>query len=169
MGNTAIIKKGERVKQLLNKKPNATLQALTRMISEEFFHKDFNHIAYFNNRLRTTGGRYHLESHNIDINPKMYTEHGLETLVGTIKHELCHYHLHMNGINDGHGSQFKALLKAVGGTRYAPKPVKYKEYSYFCKECGCKYTRHRKIDASRYACSLCGGDIELRLILTKKG
>ena len=92
--------------KLLMERPNEALQALTEVVSEQCFDKPFNHVAYFNKRLRTTGGRYHLSSHDIDINPKMFTEHGIDTLVGVIKHELCHYHLPMNGIHDGHGRIF---------------------------------------------------------------
>ena len=71
------------------------LQKLVEDISVTTFKKRFVHSAYFNSRLRTTGGRYLLQSHNIEINKKYYDEQGVEELVGIIKHELCHYHLHL--------------------------------------------------------------------------
>ena len=73
------------------------LQALVEELSLRYFKRPFIHRAYFNRRLKTTGGRYLLMSHDIEINEKMLTKHGKATLIGTIKHELCHYHLHLTG------------------------------------------------------------------------
>ena len=53
---------------------NQQLQELTEKWSMESFHRPFEHQIFFNSRLRTTGGRYHLNDHHIDINPLMYTE-----------------------------------------------------------------------------------------------
>lgn len=39
------------------------LQSLVEDISLEFFEQSFNHTASFNRRLRTTGGRYLLQTH----------------------------------------------------------------------------------------------------------
>lgn len=47
------------------------LQELVEKISLEFFDKPFQHKAVFNARLKTTGGRYHLNDHHLDFNPKM--------------------------------------------------------------------------------------------------
>lgn len=71
------------------------LQKLVEQISSQFFAKPFRHRARFNSRLRTTGGRYLLRSHDIELNPKHLEEHGEAELVAIIKHELCHYHLHL--------------------------------------------------------------------------
>ncbi|MDK2599449.1 SprT family protein [Bacillus stercoris] len=76
---------------------NIELQKLTEDISETYFKKPFRHQALFNDRLKTTGGRYLLTSHNIELNRKYLIEHGREELIGIIKHELCHYHLHLEG------------------------------------------------------------------------
>ena len=52
------------------------------------------------------------ESHNIEINKKHYEEFGIEELIGIIKHELCHYHLHIEKRGYKHRDQdFKELLK----------------------------------------------------------
>jgi SprT-like protein len=67
------------------------LQQLTEQLSLTYFKKPFRHRAYFNSRLKTTGGRYLLNSHNIELNKKYLTEHGQKELEGIIKHELCHY------------------------------------------------------------------------------
>lgn len=74
---------------------NEKLQQLTEKISRQSFGWEFKHEAYFNNRLRTTGGRYLLQSHNIEINPKQYEQFGEAAIIDIIKHELCHYHLHL--------------------------------------------------------------------------
>ena len=62
-----------------------------------FLISDFIHQALFNPRLITTGGRYLLYSHNIEINKKYLDQLGMDELIGIIKHELCHYHLHLEG------------------------------------------------------------------------
>ncbi|QGQ44086.1 SprT family protein [Metabacillus sediminilitoris] len=147
------------------------LQQLVEEISLNYFHKPFNHQVTFNKRLRTTGGRYLLRSHNIDINPKYYIEHGLEEIIGIIKHELCHYHLHLEGKGYKHGDKdFKDLLKEVGAPRFC-KPLKKEIKSnsapliYKCKSCSLIYKRKRKVDTTRLVCGKCGG----KIYLYKKG
>ncbi|MBC8923816.1 SprT family protein, partial [Escherichia coli] len=44
----------------------AELQRHMEEVSLQFFQKEFRHQAVFNARLRTTGGRYLLKSHNIE-------------------------------------------------------------------------------------------------------
>lgn len=56
------------------------LQRLVEDISQTVFDKPFRHRATFNRRLRTTGGRYHLNSHNLDFNPLVLELHGPEEL-----------------------------------------------------------------------------------------
>lgn len=93
---------------------NDELQNLTETISKQYFNKIFEHEAYFNNRLRTTGGRYILKTHNIELNPMQYKHYGLKALKDIIKHELCHYHLHLSGKGYQHkDNDFKELSAKV--------------------------------------------------------
>ena len=146
---------------------NQELQRLVERISLEDFGCRFRHRASFNGRLRTTGGRYRLSDHDIEINPKMLTEHGSSVLIGIIKHELCHYHLHLEGRRYRHkDSEFKALLKKVNGLRYAPELKSARTgveryYVYKCEGCGVLYQRKRRVNTARYVCSKCHGNIEL--------
>ncbi len=72
---------------------NDKLQRMVRTSEENLdVHR---HCAYFNKRLRTTGGRYLLKSHDIEINSKQYEHYGEDAVVKIILHELCHYHLHL--------------------------------------------------------------------------
>lgn len=142
------------------------LQELVEQISLNSFERPFSHTASFNQRLRTTGGRYVLASHNIEINPKMLSEHDQATLVGVIKHELCHYHLHLLHAGYQHRDRaFKQLLQAVGGSRYAPRAqkgkIRPKKYLYQCVDCGQLYPRARRVDLQKYRCSLCQGRLTL--------
>ena len=50
---------------------NQELQQLVEQISIEQFGQPFEHKTRFNKRLRTTGGRYLLATHDIEINPLM--------------------------------------------------------------------------------------------------
>lgn len=92
------------------------LQTLVEKISIVFFQKPFLHQATFNRRLKTTGGRYHLASHHLDFNPTVFLKYGQEELEKVIKHELCHYHLHLAGKGYQHKDKdFKELLAKTGG------------------------------------------------------
>ena len=60
---------------------NKMLQKLVETTSLEYFKQPFKHKAYFNSRLRTTGGRYVLSTHHIEINPKQFSRFGKEALI----------------------------------------------------------------------------------------
>lgn len=145
------------------------LQKLVENISLKYFDRPFRHRAIFNNRLRTTGGRYLLQSHHIEINPKYLTECGMEELIGIIKHELCHYHLHIENKGYQHKDcDFKQLMKETGAPRHCQmlpserhrkKRQSVKRYLYTCLSCGLNYERKRRINPARYRCGKCGGKL----------
>jgi len=142
---------------------NKKLQELVENISLEFFDKQFTHQAIFNNRLRTTAGRYLVRSHNLEFSYEYYATFRLEELIGVIKHELCHYHLHLSNKGYSHRDpEFKSLLAKVGGSRYAKathkKPTPYR-YKLVCKKCSFVYYRKRKVNISKYVCGKCGGKL----------
>ncbi|CZQ85004.1 SprT family protein [Trichococcus ilyis] len=144
------------------------LQQLVEQISRTVFNKPFRHRATFNRRLKTTGGRYHLNSHNLDFNPLVLELHGPEELEKVVKHELCHYHLHLEGRGYRHrDADFRNLLKESGGSRFvkdlrgpmdALVPPKW---LYGCSACGQAYPRKRRIDLKKYVCGKCRGKLNL--------
>lgn len=139
------------------------LQKIVEEISETFFGKPFRHRVRFNTRLSSTGGRYLLKSHDIEINPKHYSMHGFGEMEGIIKHELCHYHLHIEGKGYKHGDRdFKELLKSVEAPRYSSnvRTTAYK-YLYQCTNCGVEYKRRRVMNTTKYCCGKCRGKIVL--------
>ncbi|KRN59614.1 SprT family protein [Limosilactobacillus secaliphilus] len=142
------------------------LQLLTEKWSLQYFGRPFLHKIFFNRRLRTTGGRYHLSDHHIDINPLMLSEYDLATLRGVVLHELCHYHLHLLGRGYQHRDRdFRQLLDQVGGSRFAPPTSKLRgsrhRYLYQCQRCGAAIWRRRRFNVARYRCAKCGGPIKL--------
>ena len=146
---------------------NTELQKMVEELSLTYFHKPFMHTAVFNSRLRSTGGRYHLADHHLDINPKMVAC-GEETLKGIILHELCHYHLHLNHLPHQHRDPaFKKLLAQVGGLRYAPTLAENenraprKKLTYECCMCHQLYLRQKKINTRKYVCGKCHGKLML--------
>lgn len=152
------------------------LQRLVEEISRTYFTVPFRHRASFNPRLRTTGGRYVLRTHNLEFNPKHYERFGMEELIGIIKHELCHYHLHLAGRGYKHkDADFKQLLRQVGGSRYCqslePSVRKRREprYALTCKTCGMRYLRQRKMDVRKYVCGKCKGKLILEEVREYKG
>lgn len=145
---------------------NDSLQAYVEAVSEEWFHHPFRHRATFNSRLRTTGGRYHLQTHHLDFNPKILDVFGEAVFLGIVKHELCHYHLHIAGRGYQHrDADFHKLLKKVGGLRYTPsleqKSGVAKRWHYQCSHCGQSYYRKRRVNTSSYCCGRCHGKLKL--------
>ncbi|GAE93570.1 metallopeptidase [Gracilibacillus boraciitolerans JCM 21714] len=142
------------------------LEALTNELSSQFFNKEFNDKVQFNPRLRTTGGRYIPAKRVIELNPKYFGELGYEEFVGIIKHELCHYHLHIEGKGYQHrDADFKQLLKMTNSPRHCTPPLPSMEndlkHLYKCKNCGHLYERKRRINMKRYRCGKCKGMLTL--------
>ncbi len=142
------------------------VQRLVEELSAEKFGRPFLHKAYFNKRLKTTGGRYLLHSHNIELNKKLYDHFGEEELRGIILHELCHYHLHIRGLGYKHRDHdFRQLLKEVGAPRFCStietekKIRKQTVHTYICIDCHQFYRRKRKIDTNKYCCGKCKGKL----------
>lgn len=137
------------------------LYELVDRVSKEFFKKPFTHQVVFNNRLRTTGGRYIPSLNRIELNPKYLIEMGEDEFIGIIKHELCHYHLHIEGKGYKHGDQeFKDLLNMTNSPRHCkmlPSQQKEKKYIYICTRCQQKYKRLRRVNLKRYSCGKCRG------------
>ena len=115
---------------------NMNYEQLTLWVQEvsmTYFKKPFRHQAVFNKRLRTTGGRYLLQTHNIEINPKYLEEYGEQEVEGIIKHELCHYHLHIEGKGYRHGDMdFQMLMQQTGSPRYC-RPITASKWLYICE------------------------------------
>ncbi|AQP82167.1 SprT family protein [Listeria monocytogenes] len=139
----------------------AELQRHMEEVSLQFFQKEFRHQAVFNARLRTTGGRYLLKSHNIEMNPKYLVNFGLAYFIGIMKHELCHYHLHLEKKGYQHRDQdFRELLKKVDAPRFcATIPREITMHEYTCKSCGKSFLRQRRFNVNRYRCGSCGGKL----------
>lgn len=143
------------------------LQQWVERVSLESFGRPFLHRASFNFRLRTTGGRYFMKSHHIEISPHQLAVHGAEETEAIIKHELCHYHLHLQRKGYQHrDADFKRLMAEVGATRHCKPlpgttrslPVKY---VLLCQSCGMSYPRKRRTDPRKYACGRCRGRLKL--------
>lgn len=145
-------------------KDEVSLYKLVNDISLKYFHKPFRHQVYFNHRLRTTGGRYIPGRKVIELNPKYEIEMGRNELVGIIKHELCHYHLHIEGKGYKHRDrEFRQLLKETGSPRHCqPLPSNQKRYKhkYQCINCSHIYKRIRRINVKKYRCGRCQGQLK---------
>ncbi len=142
------------------------LKMLIEKISFDVFGKPFLHMARYNRRLRTTGGRYMLSDHSIEINPLVLKYMGLKNLIGVIKHELCHYHLHIEGKGYRHrDADFRKFVKETSSPRFC-KPLSERKqkvdsiYIYECTSCKLEYKRRRRMDIRKYRCGKCAGEIE---------
>lgn len=151
------------------------LQQWVERISERDFGLPFRHKATFNNRLTATGGRYFTRTHNIEISRKQLEEFGMEAVERIIKHELCHYHLHLAKKGYRHrDADFKELLRKVGGSRYCspiPGATRREPYRYRlqCVDCGMEYLRKRKVNVRKYVCGSCRGRLRLTALAQPEG
>ncbi|NQG96943.1 SprT family protein [Streptococcus suis] len=139
------------------------LTEYVKQVSLEDFGKEFRHVAVWNRRLRSTGGRFFSSDGHLDFNPKHLEEQGLEVFRKIVRHELCHYHLYFEKKGYRHKDKdFKELLVAVDGLRYVPslqqtaKPFLH----YPCQSCGQIYQRRRRIDLKKYRCGRCKGPLK---------
>ncbi|ARI78827.1 SprT family protein [Halobacillus mangrovi] len=143
---------------------NEQLHQWTDDISREYFGKPFFDDVMFNARLRTTGGRYIPSKRVIELNPKYLSELGEEEFKGIIKHELCHYHLHIEGKGYGHrDKEFKELLKKTGSPRHCnplPSQKLTHLHRYVCTRCEQEYKRKRRVNIKRYRCGKCRGKLK---------
>lgn len=132
-----------------------------RQISREDFGKEFRHQAYWNHRLKTTGGRFFPKDGHLDFNPRYY-EADLVLFRKIVRHELCHYHLYFEKKGYRHKDRdFKELLKAVDGVRYAPPLPAFDtvDYLYRCQQCAQVYPRKRRVNTAKYRCGKCRGSL----------
>lgn len=151
---------------------DSQLQQWVERISLQYFGRPFLHTATYNSRLKATGGRYFTGSHNIEISPHQLTTFGEVETEKIIKHELCHYHLHLLGRGYKHrDTDFKQLLAQVGGSRYCntlPERSNRDGSSYkfllICKECEQKYYRKRRVNIAKYRCGKCTGKLTMKML-----
>lgn len=140
------------------------IQEWTNRISKMYFDKPFIDRVVFNPRLRTTGGRYIPSKRVIELNPKYLNELGEDEFEGIIKHELCHYHLHIEGKGYGHkDKEFKELMERTGSPRFCqPLPSQRQRVShrYACVACEQEYVRKRRVNTSKYRCGKCKGKLK---------
>ncbi|WP_186576336.1 SprT family protein [Aquibacillus kalidii] len=142
------------------------LEQLVNELSIQYFGKPYLDKVSFNNRLRTTGGRYIPSRRMIELNPKYLVELGTDEFNGIIKHELCHYHLHIEGKGFNHRDpEFRALLRETNSPRFCsplPSMRKVAKYQYICKKCGHVYNRMRSVNTAKYRCGRCKGRLTVK-------
>ncbi|MFA9492688.1 SprT family protein [Streptococcus sp. E17BB] len=139
------------------------LDDYVRQVSLEDFGLPFRHKAVWNNRLRSTGGRFFPNDGHLDFNLKVLEEHGEAVFRKIVRHELCHYHLYHSKKGYRHRDKdFKDLLKQVDGLRFVPSS-RQATYHYSCRACGTIYSRQRRINQTKYRCGKCLGQLDLNL------
>lgn len=140
------------------------LTEFVQEVSLEDFGREFRHQAQWNSRLRTTGGRFFTQDGHLDFNPALLEEFGMTVFRQIVRHELCHYHLYYQGLGYKHKDrEFKELLKAVDGLRYAPRSAQNESYWYYnCSRCHYEFRRKRKVNTTKYVCGKCHGKISLK-------
>ncbi|HAR6033327.1 TPA: SprT family protein [Staphylococcus pseudintermedius] len=104
------------------------------------------------------------------LTEQLAMEHfGEQALVDIIKHELCHYFLHLSGRGHQHKDRdFKVLAEKVGAPRFCQPTESYTSranYEYECQRCHSSYVRIRKVNVVKMRCGRCGGHLKLKRYL----
>ena len=109
-----------------------------------------------------------LRSHDIEVNPLVFEKYGMDELLGVIKHELCHYHLHIEGKGYQHrDTDFRELLKLTNSPRFCSTLVgrnvrkSKKRYTFSLLQCFQLYQREIRLNTRKYRCGKCLGDLML--------
>lgn len=135
------------------------LQALFARLNAEHFGGALR--AYrieYNARLRTVTGRISYRPALIELSLPLMTRHPGH-LPETLLHEMVHAWLHCLGLPSGHGSDFKAKMRAVGlSSIYHALPVarrrSRRRYVLECPRCRVALMRRRH-PGSRVSCARC--------------
>lgn len=136
---------------------NESLLDLVNELAIRYFGRTYNGRVEWNFRMRTRAGDYAPRLKLMRLSARYAKEFGDEELVGTIKHELCHWYLWEQGIAHRHDSRaFKELMQRVDAPRYAKRTQvrtgSSRRYVYRCTFCGIEFVRRRKIQG---ACKRC--------------
>ncbi|PSL42469.1 SprT-like protein [Salsuginibacillus halophilus] len=115
-----------------------------------------------------------LQDHTIEVNPKHLMLFGEQEIIDILKHELCHYHLHLEGRGYRHKDpEFKALLAQVGGARFCQRIPEAKQTSqarhvYVCTLCYEVYVRKKRMNLQKYRCGVCRGLLKQKEVSYEK-
>lgn len=108
-----------------------------------FLKEHFNIVLHIpiirNNRLRSTLGRYVMDSHGepirIELSGNVLMYGKKETIIGVLKHECIHYAYHIQGKNMQDGDpEFELALKHLNAPSTETLKVG-KYYLYECEQC----------------------------------
>lgn len=132
-------------------------------------------VTRFNNRLRTTLGRAHVRSRNVQLNPVLLNS-DIKLLDEVLCHELAHIvvYVRFGSRAKPHGPEWASLMRLAG---FRPRarinieeekiPVIIKTYEHLCPVC--RITRHARRPMYRWRCMRCynaglGGNLTVRRV-----
>ena len=121
-----------------------------------------------NNRLRSTLGRYVIDSNDIpiriELSGNVLTYGNKETIIGVLKHECIHYAYHVQGKNMHDGDpEFELALKRFNAP--STETLKVGKYYVFeceqCKKVGESRLKRLAVHPSNYRTSCCKAKLRL--------
>jgi predicted SprT family Zn-dependent metalloprotease len=136
---------------MINKLPK--LQYWADRYAKMYWGRHILHPVEWNKRLRNCWGCVKWRKINgkitpikIEINPKaIHAKDG--QFHKTLKHELCHYFLLLEGKNHGeHDEVFLSELRRVGGSM----PIKVLYWDFYCGVCGAFVYSNRRFSWDRF-------------------
>ncbi|GGK25153.1 protein SprT [Caldalkalibacillus thermarum] len=143
------------------------LKRLANKLSLHFWGKPCQIPVTWNGRLTKTMGRFLYTEQNgqrtpLKIEISKYAAHWIdrEIFVAVLLHELCHYHLFIEGrpYHDHH-PVFEQELRRVGAISTQRVQLPQKAYKLYCQRCGGYLGLRRRINVGHYRSICCRAPI----------
>lgn len=145
------------------------LQDIANELAIECFLTSLNIPVVYNTKLKNAMGRFGADNKGMRIELQPMTEYTLETFIGVLKHELCHWYCYINNkpYNDG-DEYFENHIKRIN----APSTNEIEAYTrlqaFACSNMNCNnpkklYTRtaksYHRLKVKGAVCPLCGANV----------
>ncbi len=143
------------------------LELLANQLSLQHWKKTCDIPVVWNGRLRAAMGRFAYTTKGkqripLKIELSKYAAQHLnkDTFISVLLHELCHYHLFIEGkpFHDHH-PQFEMELVRVGAISTHTVQVPQKAYELFCSHCQKPLGKRKRINTKNYLSACCQREI----------
>lgn len=146
---------------------SAKLQALANKLSLHFWNEPLKVPVAWNGRITRSMGRfvYRMKGKNrepVKIEMSKYAAQFVdrEIFIAVLLHEMCHYHLFMQGKPFlDHQPDFEQELERVGAISTNTVKLPSKAYKLHCKQCKQVLGHMKRINPDRYRSPCCHSEI----------
>jgi SprT-like protein len=139
------------------------LQALANKLSQHFWRQDCAIPVVWNGRLTKAMGRFLFSPQSkkplplrIEMSKHAAQFINREIFIAVLLHELCHYHLFIQGQPfDDHHPLFEKELRRVGAISTNTVQIPQKGFQLMCSKCKKKIGTRKRFNTARYLSGCC--------------